>query len=219
MLPSACSMVCLSRTSSDPARPLSVVVPCVRSILPPPQGPFPPPALPGFSGTTGLSATLPAQPVPRGLSVDVSLATDRASHVAAFFLFPACQRHYPGGPKGVPPSLASPSGVGLPHFSAGSAPALPVSRPAQRSLAFRPAGSLNRSIAALSHQSASDHVVTSVIRPGCYQPERQLLDGFRTRYKKAPFHGALRKCRLAFLTATHAAGNGLPQRIHCGLPS
>ena len=31
-----------------------------------------------------------------------------------------------------------------------------------------------------------------MIRPGCYQPERQLLDGFRTRWKKAPFHGALR---------------------------
>ena len=32
----------------------------------------------------------------------------------------------------------------LPHFSGGSAPALPVSRPARRSLAFRPACSLNR---------------------------------------------------------------------------
>ena len=29
-------------------------------------------------------------------------------------------------------------------------------------------------------------------RPGCYQPERQLLGGVRTRQKKAPFHGALR---------------------------
>ena len=35
--------------------------------------------------------------------------------------------------------------------------------------------------AALCHQGASDHIVASMIRPGCYQPERQLLDGFRTR--------------------------------------
>jgi hypothetical protein len=62
------------------------------------------------------------------------LTTHRASHVAAFFSFHACQRHYPGGSKGVPASLASPSVFGLPHFSGGSAPALPVSRPAQRSL-------------------------------------------------------------------------------------
>ena len=122
MLSSACSMVWLSRSSSDLARRLSVVVPCGRSILPPPYGPFPPPALPGFSGTTGLSATLPAQPVPRGLSVDVSLATDRASHVAALFLFPACQRHYPGGPKGVPMSLASPPASAFPVSQAGRLP-------------------------------------------------------------------------------------------------
>ena len=32
-----------------------------------------------------------------------------------------------------------------------------------------------------------------MIRPGCYQPERQLLSGVRTRQKKAPFHGALLK--------------------------
>ena len=72
------------------------------------------------------------------------LTTHRASHVATFFPFHACQRHYPGGSEEVPASLASPSVFGLPHFSGGSAPALPVSRPARRSLAFRPACSLNR---------------------------------------------------------------------------
>ena len=54
------------------------------------------------------------------------LTTHRASHVATFFPFHACQRHYPGGSRGVPASLASPSVFGLPHFSGGSAPALPV---------------------------------------------------------------------------------------------
>ena len=34
------------------------------------QGPFPPPALPGFAGTTDLSATQAAQPVPRGRPVE-----------------------------------------------------------------------------------------------------------------------------------------------------
>ena len=72
------------------------------------------------------------------------LTTHRTSRVATFFPFHACQRHYPGGSKGVPASLASPSVFGLPHFSGGSAPALPVSRPARRSLAFRPACSLSR---------------------------------------------------------------------------
>ena len=70
------------------------------------------------------------------------LTTHRASHIAAFFPFHACQRHYPGGSREVPASLASV--FGLPHFSGGSAPASPVSRPARRSLAFRPACSLSR---------------------------------------------------------------------------
>ena len=35
-----------------------------------------------------------------------------------------------------------PENIGLPHFSGGSAPTLPVSRPAQRSLTLRPACSL-----------------------------------------------------------------------------
>ena len=41
-----------------------------------------------------------------------------------------------------------------------------------------------------SHQSASVHVVASINRPGCYQPEPQLLRGVRTRQREAPYHGA-----------------------------
>ena len=47
-------------------------VPCVPVSFPASlsnQGPFPPQALPRFPGTTGLSATLPAQTGPRGFSV------------------------------------------------------------------------------------------------------------------------------------------------------
>ncbi len=45
--------------------------------------------------------------------------------------------------------------------------------------------------AALRHQSASVHFVTSTNRSGCYQPKRQLLSGIRTHKNDAPFHGAL----------------------------
>ena len=90
-----------------------------------------------------LRASPPSLPL-TGSRFGACLTTHRASHVAASFPFHACQRHYPGGSKGVPASLASPSVFGLPHFSGGSAPALPVSRPARRSLAFRPACSLSR---------------------------------------------------------------------------
>ena len=108
------------------------------------QGPFPPPALPGFSGTTDPSATLTARPAPRGVPVDVCRISPRASRVAAFFPFHACQRHYPDGSGSVPASLSSPSANGLPLKSGGSASVLSVSRPARRSLAFRPAWSLGR---------------------------------------------------------------------------
>ena len=56
---------------------------------------------------------------------------------------PACRRHYPGRTDG-PVRSYCPIGVGLPRNSGGSAPALPVSRPAQRSLALRPACSPSR---------------------------------------------------------------------------
>ena len=60
-------------------------------------GPFPPPALPGFLGTADLSATLPGQPDPRGLSVGACHATGRASRVVSNPLFHTCHRQYPGG--------------------------------------------------------------------------------------------------------------------------
>ena len=68
----------------------------------------------------------------------------RASRVAAPSIFHACRRHYPGGNEPVPMSLSSRPVSGLPLFSGGSASATPVSRPAQRSLAFRPAWSPSR---------------------------------------------------------------------------
>ena len=78
----------------------------------------------------------------------------------------------------------------FPIISNGLASALPVSRFAQHSLTFRPASSPSRPMTTIFIQSASNHVVTSMIRPGCYNPERQLLGRFRTCQRKAPFHGA-----------------------------
>jgi len=97
------------------------------------SGPFPPPALPGFDGTAGLSATPhgPACPSrasgwsdgpPLGLPVlrPISLCT----HAVAIT---------PVGPQ---PGTSLPCCCdgGLPHPFAGSAPTFAVSRPARRSL-------------------------------------------------------------------------------------
>ena len=86
--------------------------------------------------------------------------------------------------------LSARSVVGLPLTCGGSAPVLLVSRPAQRSLQV-PAYSVAELLyATLCHRSASENVVTSIPRPGCYQPKRQLLGGIRTHQENAPFHGA-----------------------------
>ena len=46
--------------------------------------------------------------------------------------------------------------------------------------------------AALLHRSASDDLVTSIIRSDCFRLERQLPGGIRTRWEMAPYHGALK---------------------------
>ena len=164
-------------------------MPCVLSIPLPKSGPFPRPALPGVFSRTDLSATLAIRPVPRGGSGRRVLAIGRASRVAASSIFHACQRQYPGGVNSVLSSLSSRVVGGLPLGFGGSAPALGISGPARRSLTFRPAWSLNRPRRPF-YLSASNHVVASMIRSGCYQPKRQLLGGICTRLENAPFHGA-----------------------------
>src|SRR5262245_13417777 len=56
--------------------------------------------------------------------------------------FPTCRAHYPGGSSGCSCRLL-PHSRGLPQMAGGSASALSLSRPAQASLALRPAGSLS----------------------------------------------------------------------------
>ena len=65
------------------------------------SGPFPPPALPGFIGTTGLSATPVGPACPSRASGWRSRApTDGVSRVASVLRVLACRRHYPGGTPG-----------------------------------------------------------------------------------------------------------------------
>ena len=127
------------------------------------------PEAPSLHGRYPASPVLQASPPPcrpglplAGSRFGVCLTTHRASRVAAFFSFHACQRHYPDGSGSVPASLSSPSAIGLPLKTGGSASVLSVSRPARRSLAFRPACSLSRPWRPLS--------------PECFRPFRCLHD-------------------------------------------
>ena len=61
---------------------------------------------------------------------------------------PTCRAHYPDGPERMRLSVASPLHSGLPRYSGGSASMTSLSRPAQASIALRPAGLLNRPMAA-----------------------------------------------------------------------
>ena len=162
-----------TRPSATPASLLPFAIASTR-------GPFPPPALLGFLGTADLSATLPGQPDPRGLSVGACHATGRASRVASNPLFHTCHRQYPGGTG---------------RCSRRSFPDRWQPSPFQRRVGFRSArfeacSAFTRVVAcvvaeppeaALCHRSASDDVVTSTIRSDCYRLERQLPGRIRTR--------------------------------------
>ncbi len=137
---SACEAFHSSRTSTEFNR----VAPISRALpLPAPalnQGPFPPPALPGLLGNTGLSATpwRPVQPSP---------APGWSSRPITKSGFPCCARSPPVYmPSPLPrhgdwvlSPLASPALPAFPAWVDGSARATSFSRPAQRSLTLRPA--------------------------------------------------------------------------------
>ena len=85
---------------------------------------------------------------------------------------------------------AEPVGARVAHFpTAGSLP-LPTARVGFRIERFGACSAFTRVVAcvvaeppeaALCHRSASDDVVTSIIRSDCYRLERQLPGGVRTR--------------------------------------
>ena len=108
------------------------------------------PEAPFLDGRYPASSVLRASPPPcrPGLPL-AGFRLPRARHrhgsrVATLSIFHACRRHYPGGNRPVLSSLSSRPAGGLPLITGGSASASSVSRPARRSLAFRPAWSLSR---------------------------------------------------------------------------
>jgi len=79
--------------------------------------------------------------------------------------------------------------VGLPQLHGGSAPALHVSRPAQRSLTLRPACSPSHLCDPLHQRLRRLRFLHR--RSDCFRVERtQFPGGTFTRSRPAPFHGA-----------------------------
>ena len=103
------------------------------------SGPFARPALPGVNARMALSDSQCQPPsLPMAL---VPCSTDTGSPSLTRSAFPACRAPYPGGPsqcvcRWLPGSCC------LPRFQGGSASTTSLSRPAQASLALRPAGLL-----------------------------------------------------------------------------
>ena len=64
------------------------------------QGPFPPPALPGFIGTAGPSATLQRPDLPSRASGWSSQTTPEGLPVLRALPWCTCHRHYPGAATG-----------------------------------------------------------------------------------------------------------------------
>jgi hypothetical protein len=142
------------------------------------QGSFPPPALPGFTGTTSPSATSwrPGHPS-RASGWTLPCPRHEASRVAAVFLFHACRRHYPGGSTGCvfrslhqcrqPSPFIGWVGFRITRFGACSA----FTRVAACMLARSLNDPLHRRLQPLHHfHDCSD----------CYRPERRLPGGIRT---------------------------------------
>ena len=132
---------------------------------------LPQPALPGVFSPTGLSATLTARPLPHGIPVG---ACTPPTGLPVLLPSPSSMRAAattPAEPTGAFVVRFPPAGS-LPRETGGSASALLVSRPARRSLALRPAWSLSRPRRPFC-RSASNDVVTSIIRSDCFRLERQ----------------------------------------------
>lgn len=123
------------------------------------SGPFPPPELPGFDGTTGLSATPTGPACPSRES-----GWDFTSHRGGFpccIGFPCADMPSPlprrdrwigSFDEGLSTTSNFTSDCGLPRYIGGSAPTLNLSRPARCSLALRPANSLHRQAAHVSRR-------------------------------------------------------------------
>src|SRR5499427_10423018 len=102
----------------------------------------------------------------------------------------ACRRHYPGRTEGTEFARYCSLDVGLPQITVGSAPALSVSWPAQRSLALRPTDSPSRLMRPSTPEAPAALLPPPPLRllPG---GAIQFPGGSPSRCGPAPFHGAL----------------------------
>ena len=133
------------------------------------SGPFPPPELPGFPGTTSLSATPGGPACPsRASGWDLASLPLGLPVLQQLPVCLTCRHHYPGGIAG---SDRSDEGVSTPRFSQRRRPSpnyrrvgshINLSRPARCSLALRPA---TRRTAQRYVLEGSDGFVTSTAAP------------------------------------------------------
>ena len=152
------------------------------------QGPFPPPALPGFHGTTGLSAT-PGRPACAVTGVRL-VVPDHAQGLPVLRALSLCTccRHYPGTATGGTASLIRPVMSAFPEMAVGSACALSFSRLAQRSLALRPAHSrCHQFVARFTRRLQPVRYLPDC--SGCFRLEHS-PGGIHTHWKAPPCHGA-----------------------------
>ncbi len=127
-------------------------------------GGFPPPAIPGFSGNTDLSATPGRPDPPSPASGWSSPTTPQGLPVLRALSLCTCCRHYPGTATGGTASLVRPVVSTFPDRVVGSACALTLSRLARRSLGLRPAHSrCHQFVARLTE--GFRHFVTSLPAP------------------------------------------------------
>ena len=131
-----------------------------------------------------------ARPGSRELPVDPLTITAGASRVAPD---PLCLHAVATTPAGSMELIRSDCSivVGLPHITAGSAPALSVSRPAQRSLALQPTDSPSRLMRPSTPEAPAALLPPPPLRllPG---GAIQFPGGSSSRCRPAPFHGALK---------------------------
>ncbi len=165
--------------------------PSLRPALILSQGPFPPPALPGFHSTTGPSAILDRQALPSPTSCwRHPPPQPRTSRVACALPLSRMPLPIPRHGYQVHVSLTSPVVSAFPASTGRSARASPFSRLAQRSLTLRPA-CLPRHLVSLCTRGFS-HFVTSMTAPIASGWSESRRVGFASTGKAPPLHGARR---------------------------
>ena len=151
------------------------------------QGPFPPPALPDFSGTTGLSAT------PNGPACP-SRAAGWCPHTTAWG-FPCCG----GSPcmHAAASTPAGPSGCARCSLPQRRRPSPAEHRVGSRIAVFEACSAFHsrfslhtRGVALRPFSPEASEISLPTSCSGCFRLEQHLSGGTLTHWRSAPFHGA-----------------------------